>query len=626
MADATGSGALDAGSLIGQTLAGRYLIQGQLGKGGMAVVYQAKDKSFGRTVAVKVLRTDVAKDPVAAKRLVREARAAGQLHHPNIITMHDVGEANGLVYIVMEVLKGVELSDVMEEHGAVPVDRALEIGRQVASALVVAHQNNIIHRDIKPENLFLVDAGNGRETVKMLDFSIAKLPTNMVTAALTRAGSVFGTPHYMAPEQVEGRQVCHQTDLYALGAVIYELIAGEPPFDGNSVIDILLQHAKAPPPKLVDTGIALPPGLSELVDSMLAKKETDRPASAGEVEQALLRFQEQLRAGNAKAGGAGAATEVIAAVNPDPPTERKIRAPKFTHAAPDFAPPEAPAPTGALSERDKRAIQDANAKKQRAKAAGAPEDMGGAGVEATARSEPAPALDLPADLPEGLELPDAAPAKARAPFGNPSTGDEATLIGAGLAHKVREEAARIERERAEKAAAEKARGQSKGRRPSGKEASASRGPARPPTPGPSRKVKVNVPPPPGGRAELPSVSAPGALRGTGGKLRRAPRSAAEVRRTSSQDADTVSTVDLPADAVPPAAVDDRTRARAAQETLAVTGEQLDALKRKASSPDVHAAAGADAADGHKKILVAAIVIAVIGLAALAGAAILILGQ
>ena len=249
--------------LIGTTFAKRYAIHGRLGKGGMAVVYRATDTQMGRDVAVKVLRTDVA-DEVAAKRLIREAKGAGALNHPNIITIFDRGIADDRVYIAMEILQGQEMSALMEEEGAIPVERALKICEQVASALAVAHAEGIIHRDIKPENLFLLSRGAG-DHVKMLDFSIAKLPKEMVTQQLTRAGSVFGTPHYMAPEQVEGKQAVPQTDLYALGAVLYELITGEPPFDGASVIDILLKHVKAPPPRLERPGLELPEGLAELV-------------------------------------------------------------------------------------------------------------------------------------------------------------------------------------------------------------------------------------------------------------------------------------------------------------------------------------------------------------------------
>lgn len=280
--------------LIGTSFADRYQLTGRLGKGGMAVVYRAVDKNLGREVALKVLRKDVAGDPIAAKRLIREARAAAALHHPHIITIHDVGEKDGTVYVVMEVLVGRALSDVMEEAGALGVERSLNIAEQMASALSVAHAQNIIHRDIKPENLYLLEAGGG-DFVKLLDFSIAKLPTEMVTAALTRAGSVFGTPHYMAPEQVEGKGVGPQTDLYALGAVLYEMIIGEPPYDGPSIIDILLKHVKSPPPSLLGRGLKLPNGLSEFVQQLMAKKQADRPATASFVRDEIGRMLSELR-------------------------------------------------------------------------------------------------------------------------------------------------------------------------------------------------------------------------------------------------------------------------------------------------------------------------------------------
>ncbi len=302
--------------LIGTTFASRYKIHGRLGKGGMAVVYRATDTQMGRDVAVKVLRTDVA-DEVAAKRLIREAKGAGALNHPNIITIFDRGIADDRVYIAMEILQGQEMSALMEEVGAIPVERALKICEQVASALAVAHAEGIIHRDIKPENLFLLSRGGG-DQVKMLDFSIAKLPKEMVTQQLTRAGSVFGTPHYMAPEQVEGKQAVPQTDLYALGAVLYELLTGEPPFDGSSVIDILLKHVKAPPPRLERPGLDLPPGLADLCAKMLAKKPGDRPESAEIVRELLADMLRDVR--------------------------RHTSAQAPSAPPPQFAPPTAPAP------------------------------------------------------------------------------------------------------------------------------------------------------------------------------------------------------------------------------------------------------------------------------------------
>ncbi len=312
----------DKDPLIGTTFANRYAIQGRLGKGGMAVVYRATDTQMGRDVAVKVLRTDVA-DEVAAKRLIREAKGAGALNHPNIITIFDRGIADDRVYIAMEILQGQELSALMEEVGAIPVERALKICEQVASALAVAHAEGIIHRDIKPENLFLLSRGGG-DIVKMLDFSIAKLPKEMVTQQLTRAGSVFGTPHYMAPEQVEGKQAVPQTDLYALGAVLHELITGEPPFDGSSVIDILLKHVKAPAPRLERPGLELPPGLAELCAQLMAKKPADRPQTAEEVREQLA---DMLRDVRRKPKAAPQIAQPVAAMDTAAPPPMRAPAP-----------------------------------------------------------------------------------------------------------------------------------------------------------------------------------------------------------------------------------------------------------------------------------------------------------
>lgn len=447
-------------NLIGKTLGGRYEIDSRLGKGGMAVVYQARDKSFGRTVAIKVLRTDVAKDPVAAKRLVREARAAGQLHHPHIITMHDVGESDGMVYIVMEVLHGRELSELMEEVGPIGLVRSIEIARQVASALTIAHKHGIIHRDIKPENLFLIDTGASGDFIKMLDFSIAKLPTNMVTAALTRAGSVFGTPHYMAPEQVEGREVAPQTDLYALGAVLYESIVGEPPYDGDSVIDILLQHVRGTPPRLDAGGRRMPKGLADLCESLLAKKIADRPASAEEVERLLEGYLAEARAIEGDVADDDG-EEPVSTLQLDAVSVRDIDA--AARAAESAAPalePDDGDRTVALSALDLPDFPDAPS----------------SAPTPAPKSRPAPAPQPPPDLPGAM--PDDLPSDAEDPAAQ--VGGR-TIMGHGLAEQVRAEAARIEAERAAKAAPKLDLG--------------------PPPSAPSSSGAV--PPPPGGRASMP---------------------------------------------------------------------------------------------------------------------------
>lgn len=420
----------EADPLIGTTFADRYAILSRLGKGGMAVVYKATDKNLGREVAVKVLRKDVASDPIAAKRLVREARAAAALHHPNIITIHDVGETGGVVYVVMEILVGRPLSDVLEELGSLGVERSLHIAEQLCSALAIAHAQNIIHRDIKPENLFLLDAGGG-DFVKVLDFSIAKLPTEMVTAALTRAGSVFGTPHYMAPEQVEGREVSAHTDLYATGAVLYEMIAGEPPFDGPSVIDILLKHVKVPPPSLATRGLKLPAGLADLCNRLLAKKKNDRPASASIAREEIAKILADVRHDSDSSPKAEPAAPHRAAqetVREDDVAEiLEVSAPSASYS---MAEPEAR--TMAVDTAAVTAGVIAKAK-----------TAGHVAVPAPPAVEAPIPFDLPeAPLPDLLDLPDAAPAPAAekrkfVPIGEDNS-EQRTIVGVGLGKMVAE--------------------------------------------------------------------------------------------------------------------------------------------------------------------------------------------
>lgn len=406
--------------LLDTLLAGRYHLTSRLGKGGMAVVYKATDRQEGRQVAVKVLRTDVSGDPVAGKRLVREARAAAAIQHPNIISIYDVGDDDGRIYVAMEILIGKELSAVLEDGEEISVERAVYIGQQVASALIVAHAQGIIHRDLKPENLFLLGRDGG-DFVKMLDFSIAKLPTDMVTAALTRAGSVFGTPHYMAPEQVQGKQAYPQTDLYALGAILYELVMGDPPFDGKSVVDILLAHIKEPIPHLTKPGV--PAALDELVQQLLQKQAPNRPESAQVVYDRLTAILAQLRGSAPKRPAVPLHEQATAPVTADQIAALREAAARVAQPAAvrgeametlaDLAPPEMDAPSSAV-----------------------PLDLPSA----------APA-DLPSAAP--LDLPSAAAATLPdAPQANSDWSDDPTeartIMGAGLGAMVREIAAKME--------------------------------------------------------------------------------------------------------------------------------------------------------------------------------------
>lgn len=425
--------------LVGTVFADRYLITGRLGKGGMAVVYRATDRNLNRDVAVKVLRKDVAADPVAAKRLVREARAAASLHHPHIITILDVGERNGTVYVVMELLTGRSLADVLEQDGALPLERALPVAEQLASALVVAHSQGIIHRDIKPENLYLIEHGGTGDFLKVLDFSIAKLPTEMVTAALTRAGSVFGTPHYMAPEQVEGKTVGPQTDLYAAGAVLYETLTGDPPFDGPSVIDILLKHVKSPPPVLSVPGVRLPGGLAELVTRLLAKKVADRPASASILRDELAKIIAELPRdadGGQEAAAVAGPASTPAAVRPNATPLSPVM---------DFLPPALPTAATHSGAPGPESPARPAAPARGADAAHLAVDLARNHAAIAAK---ATVSDLP-EAPDLPDLPDALPAEPGshgaseskrkfAGFGDSDASEQRTMVGAGVGNVVRE--------------------------------------------------------------------------------------------------------------------------------------------------------------------------------------------
>lgn len=275
---------------VGRELGGRYLIGDHLGAGGMALVYRAKDRILGREVAVKILRTDVGFDVEYGERLHREARGLARLTHPHIVTIHDVGHADGVIYLVMELLEGNDLIDVITKRGKLGVALALEIGSQVASALAAAHSIGIIHRDLKPDNVFLVEAVTGAYS-KLLDFSFASLPKEMGGGRLTDERVAYGTAHYMSPEQARAETCEGPSDVYGLGVVLFELISGRLPYEGRSA-EVLESHCCAPIPRLVDQVRTLPMGLSDLVEHMMQKNPRHRPQLALQVAQQLSAIRE----------------------------------------------------------------------------------------------------------------------------------------------------------------------------------------------------------------------------------------------------------------------------------------------------------------------------------------------
>ena len=269
---------------IGQVLAERYRIDARLGDGGMGTVYRGHHLALDRPVAVKLLHARLTRDASVAKRFDREALAASKLDHPNCVRMLDAGSAdNGTKYLVMELLEGRELHTPGE--GPVPLARAAALVVQILRALEHAHRRGLVHRDLKPENVFIVRDDDGGELVKLVDFGIVKLLGGDANAeALTRAGLVFGTPRYMSPEQVAGGKIDERADLYAVGVILHQLLAGTPPFDADEPGILLRMHLVADPPTLPDD---VPAPVRDVVAKLLAKSPKDRPASAREARELL---------------------------------------------------------------------------------------------------------------------------------------------------------------------------------------------------------------------------------------------------------------------------------------------------------------------------------------------------
>ena len=269
-------------------MANRYEILEKVGDGGMALVYSAKDHLLSRTVAVKILRSQFADDDEFVERFRREARSAAGLSHPNIVNIYDVGEIDRIHYIVMEFVQGNNLHDLIRDHGQhFSQEVIVSVGKQIAMGLAHAHYHGIIHRDIKPHNILVTDEGR----VKVTDFGIAQA---MSSTNLTQTGMVLGSVHYFSPEQARGVNVQAASDLYSLGIVLYEMIAGHPPFKGDSPISIALKHIQDNPLPLRDVRPDLDSELEDLVLKLLNKDPKKRAGNAEEVVRAFQRIERRL--------------------------------------------------------------------------------------------------------------------------------------------------------------------------------------------------------------------------------------------------------------------------------------------------------------------------------------------
>src|SRR5919202_39193 len=247
--------------LVGQTLDGKYELLARLGEGGMGAVYRARRVHIGDEVAVKVLLQKFVADAGLIERFRREARAAAALRHPNIVAIYDYGEARESdvpAYIVMELVEGESLRGLLRREGRLAPARAVALMRDICAGVGAAHRRQIFHRDLKPDNVIVLpaDEDRERETVKVVDFGIAKLRDAAGAPTLTQAGAVIGTPYYMSPEQCRGESLDARSDVYSLGALLYEMLAGAPPFTAPTVTGVIAKHLTEPPPPLPpETGV-----------------------------------------------------------------------------------------------------------------------------------------------------------------------------------------------------------------------------------------------------------------------------------------------------------------------------------------------------------------------------------
>lgn len=277
----------------GEVVAGRYRVAELLGAGGMGAVYRAEHVELGKVVALKVMLGAAAGSDQALARFINEARAAARIGHPGIVEVFDLGTEEGRAYIAMELLAGEELEERIERVGPLPLADVVRFGCEIADALSAAHGHGIVHRDLKPANVFLATRGRQHDIVKILDFGVAKLVED-ASDVKTKTGSVLGTPLYMAPEQLQdSKQVDARADVYAIGGLLYAMLTGRPPLDGNTLHELFFRIVTVAPPPPSASRPEVPRWLDSLVCRALAKRPEDRPVSAAEVLTAL------------EAGGAG---------------------------------------------------------------------------------------------------------------------------------------------------------------------------------------------------------------------------------------------------------------------------------------------------------------------------------
>jgi serine/threonine-protein kinase len=271
-------------TLAGQVFSNRYEIEREVARGGMAEVYLARDQLLNRPVALKVLFPEYAREPSFVERFRREAQAAANLNHPNIVAIYDWGQEGGTYFIVMEYVEGRSLRDLLRAEGPLDPHEAAEIAAEIAAALAFAHRSGVVHRDVKPGNVLITRNGN----VKVTDFGIARAGTS---DALTQTGSVMGTATYFSPEQAQGQMVDGRSDVYSLGVVLYEMVTGVAPFTGDSPVSVAYKHVREDPPAPSRRNPEVPPELEQIILTAMAKDPNLRYQTADDMRSDLLRFR-----------------------------------------------------------------------------------------------------------------------------------------------------------------------------------------------------------------------------------------------------------------------------------------------------------------------------------------------
>ena len=275
---------------LGSVLAGRYEVTGVLGRGGMGVVYLARDRELDEVVAIKLLRTEIAGSEEAARRFRSEIKLARRIRHRNVCGIHEYGQAGALRFIVMEYVDGLSLRQILRQRGRLPTAEAFDVAIQVAEALQAIHEAGIIHRDLKAGNVMLDAAGS----VRLMDFGIAKRLVPDEGSGITATAQMIGTPEYMSPEQVRSEKLDARSDIYSFGILIFELFTGELPFRGDTPMSLILAHLETPPPLEGDRAARLPRLLVPLLRTALAKNREERFRSAREVADALRSARDAL--------------------------------------------------------------------------------------------------------------------------------------------------------------------------------------------------------------------------------------------------------------------------------------------------------------------------------------------